>query len=202
MDYTLPDSRMTDQEGDSWKVWVPDSTCIVIGKSNEPGESLELENIDRDGLTVLRRPSGGQAVVLTPGTPVVSITKEKASESLNCMGYFKEFSLSLIEALQPLLKDELSIKGTSDIAVGKMKISGSSIYQNRNHVFYHAVINVEESPDLFSRYLKHPPREPEYRKKRDHKEFVTSMKALNPDITTTQVVEQLNNYFQGQSLKR
>ncbi len=196
--YTLPDSDLISSTDTSrWSVWVPDSVYIVLGNSNTTEDSIFMDRVKRDSIKIVKRPSGGQAVVLTPDTPVVSVSEKKNSDTLNCMGYFKKFSRNLIEVLQPFISSKLSVKGTSDIASGDVKISGSSIYQNRTHVFYHAVINVAENPALFSEYLKHPPKEPEYREKREHSDFVTSMQAINPAVTVDKVVEKLKEYFHG-----
>ncbi len=49
------------------------------------------------------------------------------------------------------------------------------MYLKDNQYFYHAVLNISEDPELFSKYLKHPGKEPDYRKGRTHTEFVTSL---------------------------
>jgi len=81
----------------------------------------------------------------------------------------------IIRALGRLGIAGLSLKGISDIALGDRKVAGSSIYRNRNMVFFHAVLNVAEHPMLLGRYLLHPRREPTYRMKRPHDRFVTSL---------------------------
>ena len=59
---------------------------------------------------------------------------------------------------------------------------GSAIYQNKEKVFYHAVLNIQETSSLISKYIKHPQREPEYRQQRSHEDFVTSLKEQNYQI--------------------
>jgi len=43
-------------------------------------------------------------------------------------------------------------------------------------LLYHAVLNLGEPASTFERYLKHPSKEPDYRKGRSHSDFVTSLK--------------------------
>ncbi len=49
------------------------------------------------------------------------------------------------------------------------------MYLNRGVLYYHAVLNISEEVSMISRYIKHPPREPDYRQGRSHEEFVTSL---------------------------
>jgi lipoate-protein ligase A len=73
--------------------------------------------------------------------------------------------------------ENLNSKGISDLSIGDKKIMGSSMYLKGNDLFYHAVLNVSEEVSLISKYLKHPKKEPDYRKGRPHNEFVTSLHA-------------------------
>ena len=50
--------------------------------------------------------------------------------------------------------------------------------RKKNLLFYSASILVSADVSLMERYLKHPPREPEYRKGRRHSEFVTNLATL------------------------
>jgi lipoate-protein ligase A len=133
-----------------------------------------MENAGADGVPVYQRPSGGETVVLSPGTPVISILKSGdrfKSPSL----YFNSYSEKIIRALRALGVRDLRTDGISDICIGNKKILGSSIYRNKDRVLYHAVLNVSEPAETIERYLKHPVREPEYRRGRGHGEFVTSL---------------------------
>lgn len=65
--YDLPDSYLYRVKPDniSVKVWIPDETCIVLGRSNNADDSLIQENIIKDNIPVYKRPSGGETVVLS-----------------------------------------------------------------------------------------------------------------------------------------
>jgi len=89
--------------------------------------------------------------------------------------YFEQINHCVILALTSLGVKDLAFKGISDIAIRDKKILGSSIYRRKNKVLYHAVLNISESNDKIERYIKHPSREPDYRKGRPHGEFVTSL---------------------------
>ena len=174
--YPLPDSILIDPDtGDTaFMVWKPAETCIVLGSSNKAETAVHIEKAEADGINIYKRPSGGQTVILTTATLVVSI--RFFSESLdNPRTYFRKINRLIIAGLATIGISNLSEKGISDIAIGNRKILGSSIYRKKNMVLYHAVLNVSESPEKISKYLKHPVREPEYRAGRDHGDFVTSL---------------------------
>lgn len=155
-------------------VWTPDNTYVVLGRSNNPIQALNLEEVNGDGVKVLKRPSGGETVILSPKTIVIGV-KIKLDNGLNAHQYFKVINDKIMSTLGDFGVKDTYMKGISDISIKNKKILGSSIYKKKDIVFYHAVLNVNESIGLISRYLKYPSKEPDYRKGRDHNEFVTSL---------------------------
>lgn len=157
-------------------VWQPDRVYIVLGSSNKAEESLQIDQVLRDKAEVLKRPSGGESVLLTPRTLVLStlIRTEKLEDPPS---HFRAVNSKIISLLEEKGVRNLSQKGISDIAIGNKKILGSSIYRRTNLVFYHAVLNVSESTSMMERYLAHPKKQPDYRLDRKHHDFVTSLKA-------------------------
>jgi lipoate---protein ligase len=174
--YSLPDQVLIDPEATTTEflVWQPEETVIVLGQSNQPDTAVHMDLAAGDGVPVYKRNTGGQTVILTPKTIVISV--RLISEKLdNPQVYFKRINQLIIDALSNLGILNLNERGISDIAIGEKKILGSSIYRKRNMVFYHAVLNIAESPEFIGRYLKHPSREPDYRIGRKHEDFVTSV---------------------------
>lgn len=201
-EYDLPDSYLYREKPDniSVKIWIPDETCIVLGRSNDPEDSLIQDNVLNSDIPVFKRPSGGETVVLSPNTIIISIAIDQQQFN-GGKKYFNTINNSIIEALKKFNITNLKFKGISDIAIGEMKILGSALYQNKNVVFYHAVLNVSESPELFSKYLKHPQREPDYRVGRRHTEFVTSLTQENHKIDTDHLIRSLEKHFLNLQIK-
>ncbi|MBU1984394.1 hypothetical protein KJ815_08290 [bacterium] len=157
-------------------VFVPPCVMVVMGKGSDPAAELHANHILADGVPVIRRGTGGCAVVLSPEMIVVSFVvlhkrQQKSAE------YFRAFNRTIIRALSDQGVTHLEHAGTSDIARHGRKIAGTAIYRNRRLVFYHAVINAAGEANLMERYLKHPPRTPDYRADRTHANFVTSLAA-------------------------
>jgi lipoate-protein ligase A len=173
--YDLPDAGMFKGSGDGLLIWQPGSTVIVMGQSNTPEGSLITETVMADGITVTKRPTGGEAVVLTPHMAVITLAREY-STIIPSKEFFGEINGLIISILYDLGVRDLESKGISDITIGHRKILGSSMYRRENRLVYHAVLNIAGDPVIIERYLQHPRREPGYRQNRRHSEFVTSLR--------------------------
>lgn len=173
--YCLPDIKLFEENDERFIIWIPDKVYIVLGASNQPEESLFVENIIRDKITVLKRPSGGQAVVLTQNNLIISVVLP-GKNILHPKEVFLSINLLIISALEKEGIDGLALAGISDIAISGKKILGSTIYKNKDKLLYHAVLNMGEPASTFEKYLKHPIKEPDYRNGRKHADFVSSLK--------------------------
>lgn len=175
-EYSLKDSALIgDFSSDyNYLIWIPDETAIVIGRGNDPDKSLFIDSIIKDSVPVYKRPTGGEAVIISPNTIVISIADNRERQ-MKSQEYFLIYNSAIIEALESLSVKGLSRAGISDIVLNGKKILGCSIYRNKRQVFYHAVLNVGEQPDVLMKYLRYPKKTPDYRFGRDHKDFVTSL---------------------------
>ena len=203
--YNLKDFEIfNSSESFDFSVWIPDKTYIVIGRSNTADESVFIEKAHTDKIEILKRPSGGETVILSAGTIVISV-KLSVDSSLNTHKYFRIINERIISGLHKLGIKDLNMKGISDISVGNKKILGSSIYRRSGTIFYHAVLNVSESVEQIEKYLKHPKREPDYRKGRSHSEFVTSLKSegylYDSDIISEGIIKQLSIFSENNKMK-
>lgn len=175
LDYDLPDINLLNEKTNQFMIWIPDKVYIVLGASNNPTESLNIENVEQDNITVLKRPSGGQTVILTPNNIIISAVYFDRNTLLP-KEVFNHINRLIISTIEKFGIFDLSMMGISDIAISGKKILGSAIYRNKHALLYHAVLNLGEPPTTFEKYLKHPAKEPDYRGGRSHTEFVTSLK--------------------------
>ncbi len=195
--YNLPDSQLIDPlaEESDWHFWIPDRVYLVLGQSNRASRSLKTDLVIADEVPVLKRPSGGESVILSPKTLVISA--RLISDKLeNPKVYFEKINGAIIKGLQNLGISEVGYRGISDITIGNKKILGSSIYKKKQIVFYHAVLNISEDISLISKYLQHPPKEPDYRKGRNHNDFVTSIHQAGYQLEANKLIEELGERFQ------
>ncbi|NIP41574.1 MAG: hypothetical protein GWO41_08680 [candidate division Zixibacteria bacterium] len=193
-DYNLPDSEML-RSGNSCKglmVWVPENLMVVVGKGSDLEEELLAENILLDHIPVIRRGTGGCAVVLSPEMAVVSFVVENDPEKKQ-NEYFRQFVGIIANAFREMGVENIEMKGISDIAINDLKVAGSSIFRSKYYVFFHSIINLAGNTRPMERYLKFPPREPDYRMNRSHKDFVTSLKEQGYEIDTHELEEKLKS---------
>lgn len=190
--YDLPDlfPLMTDKRSENFYTWIPESRYLILGRSNNPVDSLFLDNVLSDEIEVYQRPSGGETVILTPNTLVISAI-DLADELYVSKEIFKKFNNQIINSLQKFGIEKLTQRGISDISIGEKKILGSSMYRSKNKFFYHAVLNISEDTTTIARYIKHPKREPDYRKGRNHSEFVTNLHAEGYNINKYEIEKEL-----------
>ena len=174
-DYNLPDIQLLHEETNKFLLWIPEKTYIVLGASNNADDAVVESITLEDNITVMKRRTGGQTVMLTPNNLIISavITDESVMKPKDV---FNNFNDMIIGAIEKDHTAKFSTRGISDIALGEKKIMGSSMYRGKGKLFYHAVLNSNEPPSTFQKYLKHPSKEPDYRKGRMHDEFVTTLK--------------------------
>ena len=173
--YDLPDAALFGGTGDGMMVWQPAETVIVLGQSNTPDRSLILENVLSDGIPVTKRPTGGEAVILTPQMAVITVAREFPGIAPS-KDFFMEVNGMILDLLSDLGVRNYGTRGISDITIGEKKILGSSMHRRDNRLVYHGVLNIAGDPSIFEKYLRHPSREPDYRQHRPHSDFVTSLK--------------------------
>lgn len=189
--YNLPDQELLNSTKSAISTWVPDKTYVILGQRDNIEDAVEDKAAIQDNVAIMQRPSGGHSVVLTPNTIVVSIISFQSSLTA-IKTFFKDCNMIIINALKKQNVDNLSILGISDIVLNGKKIVGSSMYKGKDHLFFHAVVNIAEQPDVIAKYLKHPKTEPEYRKKRNHAEFITSLSAQGYEIKLEKLIVDIN----------
>jgi lipoate-protein ligase A len=192
--YNLTDAALFSGTGNGLLVWQPDDTYIVLGQSNTAELSLIAGNVTADNIKVTKRPTGGEAVVLTPRMAVITVARE-FSEMTGSKEFFREVNTMITDALEALGIRDLGSKGISDITVGNRKILGSSMHRREGRLVYHAVLNLGENPMIFERYLRHPRREPDYRQNRTHSEFVTSLEGEGYQVEFEELASILTSHL-------
>jgi len=196
LDYYLPDIQLLENESKRFLIWIPDKLYVVLGASNKADDALFVENIKRDNVLVLKRPSGGQTVLLTPNNLIISVAFYNV-KSIQPKEVFNQINELIISALEQAGIENLNLSGISDIAILNKKILGSSIYRSKNTLLYHAVLNMGEPATTFEKYLKHPTKEPEYRKGRSHSDFVTSLMESGYSMSYKQLETVINKVFEN-----
>ena len=109
---------------------------IIIGKNQNTIEEINTEYVEENGITVVRRLSGGGAVYHDLGNLNFSFITKDDGESFH---NFRKFTEPVINALKKLgVNAELS--GRNDIEVEGRKISGNAQFSTRGRMFSHGTL--------------------------------------------------------------
>jgi len=179
----------------AYRSWEPDCFAVVLGRGNKTETEIHENRCREDEIRILRRRGGGGTVILYPGILVISLAK-CVKHQFHIKKYFQQINAYIIEALQSLGISDLKQQGHSDICIRDRKILGSSMYHSKQLLFYSASLMVSNNLKIIDRYLKHPSKEPKYRHRRSHQEFLTTIIREYPEITVKIVKARIDDLFQ------
>ncbi|MBI5500324.1 MAG: hypothetical protein HY907_08780 [Deltaproteobacteria bacterium] len=154
-----------------FRVYRPDGVSVVLGRGSRPELELCETECGADGVPIRRRPGGGCAVVLDPGNVIVAAAIPQDGLP-RIRELFASFTAWMLRGLRRIGLDRVGTVDVSDLVVGDRKVGGASIYRPQGAALYGVSLLVEPRLELMERYLKHPPREPSYRRGRRHADFV------------------------------
>jgi lipoate---protein ligase len=172
----LDAAEEADEPEEVLRFWESSRPVVVLGRSSKGGEEAQLDACRADGVPVLRRCSGGAAIVAGPGCLMYAVVLSyELHPELRALDLAHCYVLSrLRKGLLPLAAG-VQIQGTSDLAVGAQKFSGNSLRCKRNHLLYHGTLLYDFDLSLLGKYLGTAPRQPAYRNERTHAQFVTNL---------------------------
>jgi len=171
------------------RLWWGDAPTVVMGRSEKPEQVVNLEACSRLGVPVLRRLTGGGTVLQTAGVLNYSLTGPAAGLP-DVRAVFSLGARLLVGALARMgLQAEAC--GISDVAIGRRKISGNAMAKRWGGLLLHGTLLYDLELDLVEACLRHPPREPDYRGRRSHKEFMTTLVAQGVAATPRDVEDAM-----------
>jgi lipoate-protein ligase A len=154
------------------RFWESPVPFVVLGVS-EKLAGVKLAACEADGVPVLRRSSGGGTVVQGPGCLDFALVL-----SLEARPTLRDVTRSYAEVIgrtARALGPDVEAAGTSDLAVGGMKVSGNSQKRTRAWILHHGTILLGFDLGLIDRYLEEPAKQPAYREGRGHRDFVLNL---------------------------
>lgn len=181
------------------RLWESAESMVVVGRSSRLHQEVNESVCREHGVTILRRSSGGAAIVAGRGCLMYAVVLSlRLRPELKDIRRAHAFVLSqLATAIQPLLPtgECVHCQGTSDLVVEQnavsarcapiapapysrpapKKFSGNSMRAKRSHLLYHGTLLYSFDPALVEQYLQMPPRQPNYRGGRAHGEFITNL---------------------------
>lgn len=166
------------------RVWEFRRPTVVLGRSSQVEVEANVAECRRRGVEILRRTSGGAAIVAGPGCLMYSVVLSYGLRPpLRSLDEAHRFVLgTVLQAIRPTLP-AATICGTSDLAVDDRKFSGNSLRCRREHLLYHGTLLYDFSLASIAACLGTPPRQPEYRVGRPHEQFVANVNLSRRELT-------------------
>ena len=172
----LDEAERSGESHEILRTWEFKQPTVVLGRSSQVKQETIANTCMRDNVPVLRRCSGGAAIVAGPGCLMYSLVLSYSMRpQLKMIDQVHLFVLERIQACLQSLDISTDMAGTSDLAHQNMKFSGNSLRSKRTHLLYHGTLLYDFPLSLISKYLSSPPRQPAYRQGRDHDRFVANL---------------------------
>ena len=191
LDLTLPtpqenlacDEVLLDAGEEVLRVWQTPQHFLVLGYSNKARTEANLDQARQDAVPVLRRCTGGGAVLQGPGTLNYSLILH--IPDTGPLAHISDTNAYIMErhrdALAPVIGN-VAVRGHSDLTLGDLKFSGNAQRRRRRHLLFHGSFLLGLDVDRIERLLPMPSREPDYRHHRPHKDFLINLEVASQKI--------------------
>ncbi|MBL7072572.1 MAG: lipoate--protein ligase family protein [Candidatus Omnitrophica bacterium] len=191
LDEVLLDKAECGEIGETLRFWEAKDHFIVVGRAGKVQEDCFVSVCRRDRIKIIRRASGGGAVLQGPGCLNFSLvlSYEKDERYKKITDSYESILGSIAASFQ---KTGLNVEffPTSDLALDGKKISGNAQARKRKFFLHHGTLLYDLDLPRVGKYLRHPAREPVYRLERPHKNFLT-----NIPVTPSVLCETIENVF-------
>jgi lipoate-protein ligase A len=167
------------------RTWEPSEHFVVLGYANKVTVEVHQEFCEFSGIPILRRCTGGGAVLQGPGVLNYSLIL-RAEGDLHNIPSTNKFILKRHQAaLAAMLKAPVEIQGDTDLAIGSLKFSGNSQRRKKNFLLFHGSILLHLDIELVEKALPFPSRQPDYRFGRSHSDFLLNLKIPSELVKNT-----------------
>lgn len=121
---------------ESYLLFYINEPSIIIGKNQNTIEEINTEYVEKNGIHVVRRLSGGGAVYHDLGNLNFSFITKDDGESFH---NFRKFTEPVVNALKKLGVDA-ELSGRNDLLAGGRKISGNAQFSTKGRMFSHGTL--------------------------------------------------------------
>lgn len=164
---------------------------VVIGRSQNPWLECKLDAMDRDGVLLARRQSGGGAVYHDLGNTNFTFLSKKND-------YDKCRNLKIITGALKQLGIDAKFSGRNDILLeepGRRKISGNAFKEKADRAFHHGTLLVNANLTRLADYLNPHKKKLQAKGVASVKSRVANLVDVVPGIDHMQLSEQIMAQF-------
>lgn len=182
------------------RLWESPQMAVVIGRSSHVEKEVNVPYCRQQGISILRRCSGGAAVVIGPGCFMYAVVLNcELRPQLRMVTQAHQFVLQGVMRALRQLNLIVQCHEPCDLTLGVRKISGNSLRCKRRSLLYHGTILYGLPSEWMEQCLHAPPRQPEYRQGRGHRDFVVNASVHAEQLRQSfiqvwQVTERLENW--------
>ena len=188
----MESAELNDGSAEVLRLWEPRVPAVVVGRSSPVEKEVNLEFCRAHGVEVFRRCSGGQTIVTGPGCLMYALVLDyRKRPQLRMLDRAHQFVMGQMAAALNSISIEAKIQGTSDLTLDGRKFSGNALRCKRNWLVYHGTMICNFDIDLVTQCLNDPIRQPEYRRQRSHRDFLTQL-PTTPELLGAAIVRQWN----------
>lgn len=183
-------ARPVELDREILRLWESPTYAVVIGRASKTADEVFLDRCQADDVPVLRRCSGGASVVIGPGCLMYGVVLDLArSPHLEMISAAHEHVTNQLATALQAVGLPVDVRGHCDLTIDGWKFSGNALRITRSHVLYHGTMLYNFDLPLVSRYLREPPRQPDYRGQRSHNSFIRNIEA-SPESMREQLIKQ------------
>lgn len=179
----------THESDDFMWVWNSPQEAVVLGYGNHAKREVNQEACSKDEIPIFRRCSGGGTVFQSQ--ECLSYTLFFCLEGNDELGSIPKTNNYVMGLLKKTFGTRFSVKGITDLCLDDLKVAGHAQKRLRRYCLFHGVALVDADLSKLSRYLLHPSKEPCYRHRRSHDQFVTTTGFSNAELN-----HRFMTYFQ------
>lgn len=137
---------------DYFLLWQNDN-AVIVGKFQNTMAEIDLDYVEKHGIRVARRLSGGGTVYHDLGNVNYTfITDAGNMEELNLHAFCEPLQKTLVKLGVPA-----EISGRNDVLINGMKCSGSSQYLRRKRVMHHGCVLFDTDVTILGNALNYRP---------------------------------------------
>jgi len=178
------------------RVWEWSLPAVVVGRASRVAQEVRLDRCRRRNVPVMRRCSGGAAVVIGPGCWMYTLVLPLSDRIPRQPDRMHAAVLNPIAAALSAHVPGVVRAGISDLArdatfaddaetaspgspqarnPAPRKFSGNSLRCRKDWMLYHGTVLYDFDIGLVGELLAMPPRRPDYRGQRDHAAFLCNL---------------------------
>ena len=169
--------------GATLRFWESPVYFVALGYTNRIEVEADVPACAAANVPILRRVSGGGTVMQGPGCLNYALVHPIApGQTLNVEATNTMVMETQRAAFESLLGERVIVAGHTDLATGNLKFSGNAQRRKARYFLFHGTILLDFDLDVVQRLLRPPSKEPNYRARRAHRDFIRNLPVSRDEV--------------------